>query len=56
MRIIPGNRYKKAFDVSLGVLKENRLFLSCAANYTNLSEIEEAFCSLFRILSYTIKT
>lgn len=43
MRIIPGDRYKKAFDVSLGVLKENRLFLSCAANYTNLSEIEEAF-------------
>lgn len=41
--IKPGDRYKNAFDISLGVLKENRLFLSCAANYTNIKEIEEAF-------------
>lgn len=43
MEIKPGDKYKNAFDVSLGVLKENRLFLSCAANYTNIKEIEEAF-------------
>lgn len=43
LHITPGSRYKKEFEVSLGVLKENRLFLSCAANYTNLKEIEEAF-------------
>ena len=43
MDIKPGDGYKNAFDVSLGVLKENRLFLSCAANYTNIKEIEEAF-------------
>lgn len=43
MEIKPGDKYKNAFDVSLGVLKENRLFLSCTANYTNLKEIEEAF-------------
>ena len=39
----PGDRYKSAFDVSMNVLKENRLFLSCAANYSNVKEIEEAF-------------
>lgn len=43
LHITPGSRYKKDFEVSLGVLKENRLFLSCAANYTNLKEIEAAF-------------
>lgn len=43
MAIKPGDKYKNAFDVSLEILKENRLFLSCAANYTNIKEIEEAF-------------
>lgn len=43
MNIIPGSRYKNSFDVSQSILKENRLFLSCAANYTNIKEIEEAF-------------
>lgn len=43
MEIKPGDKYKNAFELSLGVLKENRLFLSCAANYTNIHEIEEAF-------------
>lgn len=43
MEIYPGDRYKNAFDVSITILKENRLFLSCAANYTNKKEIEEAF-------------
>lgn len=43
MKISPGSKYKKAFEVSLTILKENRLFLSCAANYTNLEEVEQAF-------------
>ena len=41
--IIPGSKYKGVFDVSLTILKENRLFLSCSANYTNVKEIEQAF-------------
>lgn len=43
MEIKPGGKYKNSFGVSLSVLKENRLFLSCAANYTNIKEIEDAF-------------
>lgn len=43
MEVTPGDRYKSALDVSVGILKENRLFLSCAANYSNIKEIEEAF-------------
>lgn len=43
MDITPGSKYKTAFDVSYGVLKENRLFLSCAANYTNIQELVNAF-------------
>lgn len=44
MEINPGDKYKnKVFDVSTSLLKENRLFLSCAANYTNKKEIEDAF-------------
>ncbi len=38
-----GDRYKGAFDLGLSVLKENRLFLSCAANYSNIEEVEKAF-------------
>lgn len=41
--IKPGDRYKNAFELSKNVLKDNRLFLSCAANYTNLKEVEDAF-------------
>lgn len=41
--IRPGGRYKGMFDVSVSILKDNRLFLSCAANYSNVKEIEEAF-------------
>lgn len=44
MEVVPGSKYKKAFDVSMSVLKENRLFISCAANYSNVKEIEDAFC------------
>lgn len=43
MEVRPGDRYKNVFDVSKSVLKDNRLFLSCAANYSNVKEIEEAF-------------
>ncbi len=43
LEIKPGDRYKGVFDVSINVLKDNRLFLSCAANYSNIKEIEEAF-------------
>lgn len=43
LEVKEGDKYKNAFDVSLGILKENRLFLSCAANYTNIKEIEDAF-------------
>lgn len=43
MKIEPGDKYKNVFGVSIGILKANRLFLSCAANYTNIKEIEEAF-------------
>lgn len=39
----PGDKYKTSFELSLDVLKENRLFLSCTANYTNIIEIEQAF-------------
>lgn len=45
MDITPGDRYKKGkpFDLSMTVLKENRLFLSCIANYSRVKEVEEAF-------------
>ena len=43
LEIKPGDRYKNAFELSMNVLKDNRLFLSCAANYTNLKEVEDAF-------------
>ena len=43
MEIKPGDRYKSVFDLSLSVLKENRLFLSCPANYSNVKEVELAF-------------
>ena len=43
MDITPGDRYKGEFGVSISILKDNRLFLSCAANYSNIKEIEEAF-------------
>lgn len=35
--------FRNMLDVSRGVLKSNRLFLSCTANYTNVPEIEDAF-------------
>ncbi|WP_310604053.1 AAA family ATPase [Anaerosporobacter sp.] len=43
MKVKPGDKYKNSFELSLGALKDNRLFLSCIANYTNLAEVEAAF-------------
>jgi hypothetical protein len=38
-----GDKFKGMFSLSMNVLKENRLFLSCAANYSNIKEVERAF-------------
>lgn len=43
MHIKPGDKYKHSFDNAIKVLKENRLFFSCAANFTDIKEIETAF-------------
>ena len=43
MEVTPGSKYRSSFLLSLDALKENRLFLSCAANYTNVDEIKHAF-------------
>lgn len=43
MNVKSGDRYRSDFDVSMTILKDNRLFLSCAANYSNVKEIEDAF-------------
>lgn len=44
MEIKLGDKYRKSlFDNSIQALKENRLFLSCAANFSNVLEIEQAF-------------
>lgn len=39
LKIKAGSRFQGVFDLSLNVLKENRLFLSCAANYSNNNEV-----------------
>ena len=41
--IIPGDKYKNRLNTPISILKDNRLFLSCAANFTDIKEIEEAF-------------
>lgn len=43
MEIFPGNQYKNSFILSRDALKENRLFLTCSANYSQVKEIENAF-------------
>jgi len=43
LKIIPGNQFKSFFGLALDALKDNRLFLSCAANFSKVSEIEEVF-------------
>lgn len=52
MEIIPGDRYKSAFKLSLKSLKENRLFLSCAANYSDAYDVEAAFHFFIGIVTY----
>lgn len=44
LNITYGNNYdSKLFTTSISSLKDNRLFLSCAANFSNVKEIETAF-------------
>jgi hypothetical protein len=43
LEVTAGDKFKNAFELSLNALKENRLFLSCAANFSKRKEIEEAF-------------
>lgn len=38
-----GDRYRGVFDLGMSILKDNRLFLSCAANFSNIEEAERAF-------------
>lgn len=38
-----GSKYKSSFGLSLEALKENRLFLSCAANFSRSEEVRQAF-------------
>lgn len=48
--VTPGDRYKSSFQQSLNVLKENRLFLACGANFSNVKEVEAAFLFFTRDL------
>ncbi len=43
LKVTAGSKYKHSFGVSLEVLQENRLFLSCAANYSRVEETREAY-------------
>jgi hypothetical protein len=43
MEVELGEQFKNKFEVSLDILKENRLFLSCAANYSNVKEVIDVF-------------
>ena len=38
-----GDKFKNRFETCRDVLKPNRLFLSCAANFSNVDEIAQAF-------------
>lgn len=38
-----GEKFKKDLETSKNILKPNRLFLSCAANFSNVKEIVDAF-------------
>ena len=38
-----GSKFKGKFNSCKDVLKPNRLMISCAANFTNIAEIEDAF-------------
>ena len=43
MHITPGSKYKHSFALSMNVIQDNRLFLSCSANYSRAEEIKNAF-------------
>ncbi len=43
MNIFAGNQFKTFFTLSLDSLQENRLFLSCAANFSRVQEIKNVF-------------
>ena len=44
---VAGDKFKNRFETCNDVLKPNRLFLSCAANFSNVDEVAKAF-SFFR--------
>ena len=44
---ISGDKYKGKFDACKDVIKPNRLFLSCAANFSKVQDVENVF-SFFR--------
>lgn len=39
----PGSKFSNSFDTCKDVIKDNRLFISCAANYSNVKEIIAVF-------------
>ena len=39
-----GSKFRGKFGACKDVLKPNRLLLSCAANFTSIKEVEDAFC------------
>ncbi len=41
--ITPGSKFRGKFSTSMDVLKPNRLFLSCAANFSSVQEIADAY-------------
>lgn len=43
INVSAGSRYQNAFELSLNALQDNRLFLSCAANFSRAEEIKNAF-------------
>lgn len=42
-KIIPGSKFRSKFSMCKEVLKPNRLLLSCAANFADIPEINDAF-------------
>lgn len=43
LSVIAGSRFQSALKLGLEALKDNRLFLSCAANFTKVIELESVF-------------
>ena len=38
-----GDKFRKNLEISVNLLKQNKLFLSCAANFSKVQEIEDVF-------------